>query len=609
VLVKENMNRTKMTLESIFFVSAGSLCLIVSSLLSTVRQHLHSLDPRTSYGLDHSPVALLAVGMLFIGIGLLYRILTDSTLLDKTRTFYCVLAIAAAYGIFWAPLVIAGGFVQDDWTLLAASSIRRILFLHPTYVWSTLDTIDGNFRPLGTVFYFGIMLRLFGLNPVAFLTGSFILNLASCVIAFFIVRYLGYSKTAAMAAAILYLSRSIMYTQNAWAGEINDTFSILLCGTSVLAVLAACRKKGGAAFVFHVLAWSCFFTAALAKQSAFALPTIVALLILIAPGKTAAATLARRVLYALCTFLAYSATAAVLFFHARTLLQNRTPYPIQIGTGGLLHLLCYVKWYFCSLELPARYGIPDTIPEIAGAATIFCIAVLIFRVPRVLGPKPRDIVFLVLAAVASISMFALLNTRTLPYYGSMFAFWISIALGICLTNFGTWSKNNTPGRICAFVFFCLLASGFAEVRFKQTGLLPSGGYIRGTYGMDLERSEFQKLSELLRNSPKEDTLVLSGFPPAHNTPSQYTSMALLADPNIENIFVFDSAQNVYLSNDIHGERPKDEFSALSDPDAFRWQNPVSLTEFNARASCARTLWIEDDNGNIRSLGCSFKSVR
>ena len=54
--------------------------------------------------------------------------------------------------VFWLPVLVAGGFVQDDWLLLAAASVRHVVVVHPATSWLALDSVDGNFRPLARCF-------------------------------------------------------------------------------------------------------------------------------------------------------------------------------------------------------------------------------------------------------------------------------------------------------------------------------------------------------------------------------------------------------------------------------------------------------------------------
>lgn len=576
------------------------LCIAIASFLAAagtalLRSHLHIHNHRVQYGMEHLPAALLAVCLFTLLTGLLRIFLVRSTHLLFKPSIYYLGFLTAVFGLCWLPALLAGGFVQDDWMLLAAASVRKVIYLHPAYSWYTLDSVDGNFRPLGTVLYFGYMLKWFGLSAFAFLSGSFLINLLGSLVAFGIVREMDYSKVAGAAASILYMSRGLTYTINTWASALGDGLVILLCGLMALAILKANKLRGPAAFGYHAMAWISFFFATLAKQSSFAAPVIVVLLLFLRPGETSLLPLGRRIKSALLGLLVYSGTAAVVFFHAKALSQAKTPYPIAFSVGSVLQTFSYPTWYVMTFEFPDKYVAANLLSRFVGLAIVFGLIVLAWKVPRLLGERPRDILFAVLAAIASLSLFVFLATRIAPYYGSMFAFWISIALGITLTRFELADTDNRPARLCC-LFFCLLAvTGFADIRIKQTGLIPAGGYIWGTFGMNYEREQYRELQRQLARWPQKDVLVLAD-PPSY--PSYYTAMALLADPGLKKILVYDSTRNAFFSNDLEGDRPRNDFGALNDPLAYNWTVPMKPSAAADITSREKPLWLEIHDSEI-----------
>ncbi len=575
-------------------------CIAIASLLAAavsalLRSHLQAHNPRVQYGMEHLPAALLAVGLFAAIAGVLRAFLSDSThLKEKSSAFYLAF-LAIIFGACWMPALLAGGFVQDDWMLLAAASVRKIIYLHPGYSWYALDSVDGNFRPLGTVLYFGYMLKWFGVSAFAFLAGGFLINLFGSLTAFSITREMGYSKIAGAAASILYMSRAMTYTIETWASALGDSIVILLCGLMALAILRANKLRSPAAFVYHVVAWISFFFATLAKQSSFAAPLIVALLLFIRPGEIQLLPLARRLRSAFLGLLVYSCTAGVVFFHAKALSQARTPYPIAFSFESVLQTFSYAIWYLITFDLPPRYRAVTLLPHLVGLAVVISLITLVSKIPHLLGERPRDVYFAVLAAGASLSLFTVLATRVAPYYGAMFAFWTSIALGIALTRFGTIEQSNMPARICCLVFCLLVILGFADIRMKQTGLIPSGGYIWGTFGMDREGAQYQQLRKQLAGWPQKEVLVLADIP---SYPSYYAAMAYLTGPGLRRILVYDSTQHVYLSNELEGARPSDNLGALHEPLAYNWTIPMSPSEAGTITSGGKTLWLEIHDGKI-----------
>lgn len=588
------MHKNRAEFENVFFACAAAICTLLAAAFAILRPQFRGANGRIGYAFDHLAVLLLETAIFLAFVGLLRPFLAKSRRLNARPYWHYCFILATVFCIFWLPVLLDGGFIADDWLLLAAASIRKIVYLHPSLSWYTLDSVDGNFRPLGTVLYVGYMLKTFGLSPVAFLTGNLLVNFAASLVAFFVVRELGYSHVAASAAAILYISRDIAFTLNAWVAALGDGVSILLCGLTTLAILRATKLRGAAAVLCHLLAWTFFVFATLAKQSSFVVPLIVALLLLIRPGDVSFVPMARRLWMAASLFLVYSATVAFVFFHAKKLFNTKDPYPIHLTFSGFVHVFSYATWYF----IPDIYRRAPMLPAVAGLAIVLTSALFVLRVPGALGRRPRDVGFAVLAAAASVSLFVVLPSRSAPYYGAMSAFWLSIALGIVLTRFGTVQRDNLAARYSCFIFCLLIAVGFFTIQLKRIGLIPSGGYIAGPFEADQERVEYVEISQLLADSSQKDTLVLADCP---ESPRYYASMALLADPKITRILVYDSHQRTYLSNDLNGERPKDERSALQDVKAFNWNIPVPASEAINETADAGTLWLTFNQGNLVRL--------
>lgn len=558
-----------------------------------IRTHFHFHTVRTEYGMSHLPEALLLAALFATIASISYKALSKTSSADARPTFYYLMALFIVFCLCWFPVLLSGQFFQDDWMLLAGASIRKIIYIHPSYAWFSLDTVDGNFRPLSTTLYFAYMLKLFGPHAFAFLCGNFIVNLFGSIVSFYIVRELGYSKVAGVAAAILYMTRGLNYTEVGWACALGDGIVILLGGLVAIGILRANKRNGPSAFAYQALAWAFYCIALFAKQSSFSIPLIVVLLFLFRPGDTTHVRLRRRIVNALLALIAYSIPAAVVFFHAKALLQYRTPYPISLTLSGFVQLLSYIPWYFVGVDFP--YKFLNVITECAGVAILVGVALFAARVPQVLGKRPRDIVFLVLAALSAISPFILLPTRTAPYYGAMFVFWISIALGIALTRFGALSDKNPAGRNAYFALYLIAIIGVLDIRLKETGLIPSGGYIRGSFGMDKQRAEYDQMATILARHPLADTLVMVNFPiPAPD----YTSMALFADPGLHRIMTYDTKTKTYRTNDLAGLRPKDELDALTDVGAYYWSIHVRSLGAVKAVDEQRALWIESDGGKI-----------
>ncbi|GAC1422612.1 MAG: hypothetical protein NVSMB62_18510 [Acidobacteriaceae bacterium] len=462
--------------------------------------------------------------------------------------------------------------MQDDWRLLAAASIRKAVELHPSVSLAMLDSVDGNYRPLSTVLFFTSMLRWVGETAHAFTAAPLVMTLFSGLIAYAIVRELGYSVTAAAAASILFFSRGMLYTVATWASAVGDGVAICLCGLAVLSVLRACRSRMALAVVLHVAAWLCLSVASLAKQSSFVTPLIVALVLLLRPGQSFARSTVRRAGTAVLGLLLYTVPPVMVFLRAKSLMSSLSPYPIGISVSGFLRLFSYLTWYFAVIQVPDRLGGTAIISSVTGIVLAALFAYLVRRYPRILGERPRDIWFALLAAVASLSILVVLQTRGAPYYGCMFAFWLSIMLGILLTH--CWSGDpllsERTARVCWAVFLFLLLSGFAEVRLAQIGLIASGGYTWGGYSAYADRRFDHYVRQQLAEAPNARTVLFQDCRD-HGTPP---AMVLLEAPHIQRILLYDEALRSYFVNDRNGERPVDDVSGRTDTGAYNWAVPI-----------------------------------
>jgi hypothetical protein len=545
----------------------------------------------------HLPGALFLTALFASLAGFLFVYVSKSPTAEQRSTSSFIILLVVAFFFCWLPVLIRGGFVQDDWLVVAAAMSRKIIFLHPIYAWFSLDTVNGNFRPLVTTLYFGYMLKIFGLNAFALLCGNFTVNLAGSIVAFFVARKLGYSKAAGAIASLLYMTRGLNYTLNAWACALGDGIVVLLGGLIVLVILRANRRTGAVSVAYHALAWTLFVIAAFAKQSAFTLPLIVALLILLRPGQTSLPSLRRRIGQTILAMVSYSVPTLIIFFHARSLLKT-VPYPISLTLGGFTQLLGYITWYFIGLEVPGAHKIVAILTDLVGAAILVSLATLVWRMPTLLGKRPRDIVFLIAAALASISLYILLPTRTVAYYGAASAFWLSIAIGIAVTQLGGMADKKPSARNAYLALYLIVILGFFDIRVKQTGLISSGGYIWGTYGGDRDKKIYDEMSKTLAGSPGNHTLVMVDFP-AHAL--GYISMALIADPGLQRILCYDSKTKTFSVNDLGGYRPKDDIKALSDLQANWWDQPFGSSEAAKIVGQSKVAWLQLSDGTIRSI--------
>jgi hypothetical protein len=564
----EFMQKASHRLRAFSFALFSAIAFLAATAAKVRAGSLHSHNPRLIYGFSHLPAALLAIGAFSLAVSALFAF-ASRIRLQNGKTSYFVTAIAALYCIFWLPVWLAGGLVQDDWWLLAGASIRNLVFSHPGLSWYALDTVDGNFRPLGTVLYFSWIYHWFGAAARAFTFGPFAVTFFATLVVFAVVRQLGYSRLTAAIASSLFLSRGMLYTVVAWAAALGDSLAIAFCGLSALFILKANRTTGPRALLLHVIAWLCFFVAALSKQSAFVMPLVAALLLFLRPGEASFSQgYLSRAKSAALGLGVYATSTGLIFFHARGLLHRLSPYPIGLSLRTIIQPFAYATWYFAIVEFPDSFGKANLLPPLLGIVIVIA-GLWYLRRTAAFAACPRNIFFLVLAAFSSALLFAVLGTRSAAYYGCMAAFWISILVAVVLSH--ALESGSSNRRLAVFSLGILLVSGFAEVRLEQTGLFPAGGYIWGTFGMHTERHTEEWVEHELASGPPPNLVVVAGC----KFPDPYTSMVLIHAPAVPRITVYNPNTDTYAVNDRDGFRPGDDFSSLRDPAAYHWETTMN----------------------------------
>jgi hypothetical protein len=378
---------------------------------------------------------------------------------------------------------------------------------------------------------------------------------------------------------------------------LGDSLAIFGSGLSILLLLRALRSKGAAAWGYHLAAWLCFAIALLAKQSAFAVPLIAVLAVLLRPAnEEPAGSWRKRIPVAVTVGAIYGATVLIVFRHAVTLLSHKTPYPVTFSPLVLKVALSHITWFFLPIDFPDAHPYARLLVPALGLLILLALAAWLRRAPELLGSRPRLMLFLVGAGFASLSLFLLLPSRSAAYYGSMAAFWICMAFAIVLANLNIRSRASSL-HLGTWTVCLLLLGGYSFVRLKETGLPPSGGYIWGTYSMNENMREFAFVRDALRNAPETQVLVLVGGP---YSGKQQANMGVLADPSLHRILHFDPKSG-FEANDHQGLLPQNTLENLRDVDAYHWTSPIDTATASAFLAGSPALWIQMDNGNFRVL--------
>lgn len=151
-------------------------------------------------------------------------------------------------------------FLSDDYILAARATFEpaRLIALFHT------PGGDGSFRPLG-YFYFGLLRRLFGANPLAWHSVALTIHLLNCALLYFIVRELWGRGAMPAVAALLFGLHGTRPESVSWSA---GNFDLLACAFTFAATLCALRRATIPACAFTALA-------ILSKESAYAAPAIM----------------------------------------------------------------------------------------------------------------------------------------------------------------------------------------------------------------------------------------------------------------------------------------------------------------------------------------------
>lgn len=540
-------------------------------------RHVHSSNLRVAYAVSRMPLA----AMLMLGFAILVEASIQARVwrwLQARSDIPCLVVISLLFAAFWLPVTVLSGFAADDWPLLAAAAQRTILINHPWVGWLTLDTVDANFRPLTTGWIYAAFVHFFGVRPGPFLALNFCVNLAATLLLFAIARTLGLSRTTAFLAASLFLSRGMLYTLIGWPCAISDGV-VVAAEAAVVWLIFLGQSNGRRIVLIHCAAWLIYCCALFAKQSAYTIVPIVFLTILLG-ARVIDGQSRLRWKAAFISLAAYSPPAMVVFLHARTLAAGTTPYPVELKLSGFTHLFAYLSFYLFMLDVPGKYRHLADLPWIAGLlVAVGVIAALRFTRAKLIAASEPLLIYTILCAAASISLFALLPTRSAGYYGVGAAFWVSIALAAVLTRCAQkGSVTIVTGIACALVL-----TGFINVRLSQTGLIPSGGYIWGTFNSWLDLHVDAAIQRRLDSPRAAGTAPVvfvvqdpSAFTNEAGAINDVGAMALLhSHPQVGRILFYDVRNQIWYSNDRNGFRPDTGVSDYRDAGQYHWSEPLS----------------------------------
>jgi small basic protein len=454
----------------------------------------------------------------------------------------------------------ASRYSADDWFLAAAATIRHTLAVRPWLSWYALDTVDGNFRPLGTVVYLN-----HGFPVLGFYAGFLVCVLAATLL-YFIARRIGASTNLALCAVLIFASRDLLYGPVAWLCSLGDALVIAAGAGCVLLLLCSLRMAPPRAALCHLGAFACFAVALLSKQSAYCIPLLAFLTLTLRPGQEKPASTFLQWAVALVTTSVYLAATIGIFYHARLRpLTSTTPYPINFDGTGIGYLFRSVLWFFGPLDLQIIRGFM-TLEDTLGVVTLALLFWVSWKCRRHLGLGRRAFSFCLSAAFVSIALFLFLPSRRVPYYGDFAALWASLPVAAVLVG----AKRSGAESHGLTLVIALVVLGGISIELKRTALIPSGTYLGGSYGMDMESAEFAALRQSLYEHPEATTVVIRD-----NSPDTvYPAMICILSRNVRTVYVFRAKTNQWLVNSLNGSVPLDIPDTWTDVSAFHWTRPL-----------------------------------
>jgi hypothetical protein len=334
----------------------------------------------------------------------------------------------------------------------------------------------------------------------------------------------------------------------------------------VLLLICSLRLTPGRAALCHLGAFACFAVALLSKQSAYCIPLLALLTLTLRPGQEKAASTLRQWAVAFFTTSVYLAATIGVFRHARHLsMASTTPYPVAFAADGIGYLLRSVLWFFGPVDLEIIRGFM-TLETTLGAAVLALLFWITWKRRSRLGVGSRELAFFLLAAFVSIALFLFLPSRRVPYYVDFAALWASLPVAALLVS---TQRSGNYTRSYSLVIALVVLGGIC-IQVKRTALIPSGTYLGGTHGMDVEAAEFAALQRALREHPHTATVIMRDDSPD----SIYPSMICTLSHEVHTIYIFRAKTNQWLVNSLNGNVPQDIRDSWTDVSAFHWNRPL-----------------------------------
>ncbi|MDO9390774.1 MAG: tetratricopeptide repeat protein [bacterium] len=188
----------------------------------------------------------------------------------KSRLILSVLLVAATAAVFWP--VLGNGFTNwdDPGLVLENPLIRDLSFKGLARIFETFS-VWGLYHPL-TLLAYGLVYKIYALNPFGYHLASLLLHLASCLVVFRIMLAWGLSDRGAFLTALLFGIHPMHVETVAWVSELKGALSGFLFLSSLLFYL---RHLADDSRGYYAASLGLFLASMLAKPFALMMPVLL----------------------------------------------------------------------------------------------------------------------------------------------------------------------------------------------------------------------------------------------------------------------------------------------------------------------------------------------
>jgi hypothetical protein len=383
-------------------------------------------------------------------------------LTDRVADIYlATLSIAVLLSFF--PLL-RYFFAQDDFVLMHVAARDG---------WNAVTDYfsqkPGHFRPLTKAAYFGVMHRLFGLNPGPFHAASIALHLVNNVLFFFLMRRVRISTAAALLATSLFALSVAFFHVIAWISCIQQLMGQCFMLASLVWGIDYLRDRRRRSQILSVVAYT---LALLSVEQTFAVPAILVLYALLSPGGGANLRSPRAILDRLSIHLVVMAVY-IVFLGVWKTAPREGDYAFSFGLNVLVNLATYLGWTLnIAAALPSRMATGTVVWGFPHVALALLVAYNLVR------KRWREVLFGFLFFLAAILPTLFLTNHTFYLHTYIPAFGIIYMIALAAEDVFALRRlrvDRTRLAVLGCVLLAMTAVSFVMVRknekYKMFGFL------------------------------------------------------------------------------------------------------------------------------------------